>query len=134
MTTKVKQGRPSTYGEVIADAICERIAESDYGLEEVCKTDESFPSVRTIFRWLDQHESFRHKYARAKELQGHTQAGRAVRDALNAKDAALGRLAYDARRWHAGKLNAKVYGDKVAHVGGDEGDAPIAHSLAVKFV
>jgi hypothetical protein len=36
----------------------------------------------------------------------------AIEKATEARDAGLGRLAYDALKWHAGKLAPKVYGDK----------------------
>jgi hypothetical protein len=36
----------------------------------------------------------------------------AIEKAVEANDAALGRLAYDALKWHASKLVPKVYGDK----------------------
>jgi hypothetical protein len=36
----------------------------------------------------------------------------AIEKAVEARDAGLGRLAYDALKWHAGKLAPKVYGDK----------------------
>jgi hypothetical protein len=45
-------------------------------------------------------------------LQGHANAALAVESAINAQDAGLGRLAYDALKWHASKLVPKVYGDK----------------------
>lgn len=117
-------GRPSTFTQEIADAICEKIVESDYGLEQICESDD-LPSARTIYRWLADNDAFRQQYARAKEAQGHVQAERGLKDALTATDAALGRLKWDARRWTASKLAPKQYGDKVAHVGGGEGDAPI---------
>ena len=45
-------------------------------------------------------------------MQGHTHAGMAIETARTAQDAGLGRLAYDALKWHASKLVPKVYGDK----------------------
>jgi hypothetical protein len=74
-------GRPSTFTQEIADEICARVMESDYGLEEICEADD-LPSARTVFRWLAAHESFRQQYARAKEAQGHVQADRGLKDAL----------------------------------------------------
>jgi SAM domain (Sterile alpha motif) len=64
------------------------------------------------FRWLGTNAEFRDKYARAREVQGHIAADLAVEVAVNATDAGLGRLAYDARKWQASKLAPKVYGDK----------------------
>lgn len=105
-------GRPSTFTQEIADAICEKIVESDYGLEQICESDD-LPSARTIYRWLADNDAFRQQYARAKEAQGHVQAERGLKDALTATDAALGRLKWDARRWTASKLAPKQYGDKL---------------------
>lgn len=119
------RGRPSDYSEDVAAEICARIAESDYGLEQICEGDD-MPSARTVWRWLTKHESFRQAYARAKEQQATTMADRGLRDAINATDAALGRLKFDARKWAASKLDPKKYGDRIAHVGGGEGEAPIA--------
>lgn len=126
MTEGTKKGRPSSFTQEIADALCEAIVESDYGLEEVCNSDERFPSARTVFRWLaaEENDAFRQQYARAKVEQSHIQAGRGVRDALQAKDASLGRLAFDARKWHAAKLNMKEYGDKQA-ITGPDGTGPV---------
>lgn len=45
-------------------------------------------------------------------MQGYTHAGMAIETARTAQDAGLGRLAYDALKWHASKLVPKVYGDK----------------------
>jgi hypothetical protein len=55
---------------------------------------------------------FSDKYARAREIQGHVHASLAVESAIHAEDAGLGRLAYDALKWHASKLVPRVYGDK----------------------
>lgn len=121
-------GRPSKYTEAIAAEICERLIDSDYGLEQVCEADD-MPNVRTVFRWLAANDEFSQQYARAREAQGHIQADRGTKDALTATDASLGRLKWDARRWQASKLAPKKYGDKVALVGGGADDAPIRHAI-----
>jgi hypothetical protein len=102
----------SQYSDAIAEKICERIVTSDYGLEQVCAASD-LPCASTVYKWLQQHDSFAEQYARARELQAHTQHDRGVRDALEARDAQLGRLRFDARRWSAAKLNPKVYGDRI---------------------
>ena len=119
---KKPRGRPSDFTQEIADKICELVIESDYGLEQFCGKD-GLPSARTEFRWLASNESFRQQYARAKVAQGHVQADRGLRDALQATDAQLGRLKWDARRWAASKLAPKQYGDKTTteHTGKDGG-------------
>jgi hypothetical protein len=47
----------------------------------------------------------------------------AINAARTANDAGLGRLEYDALKWHASKLVPKVYGDKteIAHTGPNGG-------------
>lgn len=112
-------GRPSAYTDDLADAICEAIIASDQGLDHICEDSAGFPNAATIYRWVVERPEFREKYTRAKEAQGHRQADLALKEALGATDASLGRLKWDARRWHASKLAAKSYGDKVelAHSG-----------------
>lgn len=105
-------GRPSEFTPELGAEICARIIESDYGLEQICEA-EDMPSGRSVYRWLAADEAFCQQYVRAKEMQGHVQADRGVRDAVKATDAALGRLAFDARKWAASKLAFKQYGDKV---------------------
>lgn len=119
--------RPSKYSDALAKTICERLIDSDYGLEQVCEADD-MPGARTIYSWLAdiRYQSFQQQYARARQAQAHVQADRGTKEALNATDASLGRLKWDARRWQASKLNAKAYGDKTALVGGTKGeDEPI---------
>lgn len=125
-----KIGRPSKFTDELAAEICARIIESDYGLEQICEA-EDLPSARQVFRWLAEHEAFRQQYAHAKEAQGHVQADRGMKDALTATDAALGRLKFDARKWAASKLAPRQYGEKIAHVGGGDGDSPIATRVDV---
>ena len=112
-------GRPSSYTQATADAICERLMDGD-SLIEICE-DPAMPGKRTVFQWLAARPDFAHQYACAREVQAHVQAERAVQEATQAKDAQLGRLAYDARRWHASKLLPKVYGDRITqeHTGKD---------------
>lgn len=64
---------PSTYNQTIADKICDEIASSSKGIARLCFENQTdgWPSSRTIYRWLNDHEEFRHQYARAKEEQAH---------------------------------------------------------------
>lgn len=71
-------GRPSDYTPELAEAICEAIASTPKGLERLCAEREDFPEARTVFRWLEAHEEFRHRYARAKERQGEVCAFRSL--------------------------------------------------------
>ncbi len=120
--TSRKMGRPSSYSTEAAIAICEELPYADGGLEEVCDKPD-MPGVRTVYRWLADPANieFRQMYARAREMTGEVQAQRALRDALVAGDAQLGRLKFDARKWTAAKLAPRKYGDKVALTGADGG-------------
>lgn len=134
-----KLGRPSIpYDSDIADEICASLATSERGLETICRT-EGMPSYRTIYRWLEEHEDFRQKYARAKEMQGQLLAEQIIPIADDSSDDLVtryrqdgteyesvdhdninrSRLRVDARKWLAGKLAPKIYGDqiKVEHSG-----------------
>jgi hypothetical protein len=98
------------YFEEKAEEICRRLADGE-SLLAMCREDD-MPAQRTVFHWLEKNEDFWQKYTRAREMQGHARADMAIHAAVEAKDAGLGRLAYDALKWHASKLVPKVYGDK----------------------
>ena len=121
-------GRPSTYSEAMADAICERLAMGE-SLRSICR-DESMPAMSTVFKWLTQQEAFVEQYAHAREEQAEALAdeivaiadeaevvtkheGEEVRLALDATGVARNRLRVDARKWAASKLKPKKYGDRV---------------------
>ncbi len=121
-------GRPSDYTEEMADAICEALA-SGKSLRKICEGDD-FPSNAAVFRWLSQHEEFRDRYARAREAQADAIfdemldiADDGTNDWMADNESETGvryngdhvqraRLRIDARKWMAGKLRPKVYGDK----------------------
>lgn len=136
MTGKPSRGRPSDYSDQVADEICERIADGE-SLRSICRDDE-MPATSTVCKWLGKYPEFAEQYARARELQ----ADSLFDDILDIADKGkVGletpedrRIAIDARKWMAGKLKGK-YSDKVKHVGGDEGDSPIAFTgFDVRFV
>jgi hypothetical protein len=125
-------GRPSRFTQAIADEICERLSRGE-SLRTICE-DDHMPGRATVHRWLGESKAFQDQYARAREIQADYYADRIVDDAMVATDAQIGRLRMDALKWAASKLAPKKYGDKVQHVGGNEGDAPIRHSVAIEFV
>lgn len=92
-------------------------------LVEICKQDE-MPSRSTVSLWIvDDNESDR--YARARECRADGLFEEILDIADDeTKSADDRRIAIDARKWASGKLHGK-YSDKVKHVGGDAGDAPI---------
>lgn len=119
-------GRPTDYTPELAALICERMAEEEGGLYEVCKADD-MPSRSSVYLWLSQHKEFSDMYARAREDLGVYVAHRGVKEATTAQDAQLGRLQFDARKWLASKLAQKQFGDKQTTVHEDpQGNNPFA--------
>lgn len=68
--TEAKTGRPTSYTDAIGDSICEKLAEG-VSLNRICKA-EDMPHRATVHRWLlsdnPQHDSFRDKYALARQM------------------------------------------------------------------
>lgn len=120
----------STYTEEMADKICERIADGE-SLKSICEED-GMPSKATVFKWLGQNASFVDKYARAREAQADAlfddilsiaddgrndwMERRGEEDAgwvANGENIRRAQLRIDARKWMAGKLRPKKYGEKL---------------------
>jgi hypothetical protein len=122
-------GRPSLKTPELIETMLLRLVESDEGLEGVCKADD-MPAFQTVYRWLDEDEAFQEAYARARRQIADVQAFRGLRDAVKCEDAAKARVALDARKWLAAKLDSKKYGDSTTLKG--DPDNPI--ELAVHEV
>lgn len=133
-----KTGRPTVYTEALGDYICNELV-SGRSLRSIC-TDEGVPPVGTVLRWLaqDLHVGFREQYAKARELQADALfdetlqiadtpvIGRKVKidkdgdEEVTEEDMiAHRRLQIDVRKWIAGKLRPKVYGEKTVLAGDD---------------
>lgn len=109
----MRTGRPIAW---VADEWRERILE-EIGegalLVELCGR-EGWPSRSTVSRWLRDDPDFWAAYRlRAREQGADAIAERALIDARNAKDAALGTLAWRAATWHVAKMNPDRYGERV---------------------
>lgn len=129
--------RPTDYSEDIADSICERIADGK-SLRAICLSDD-MPARSTVFRWLSLHQEFSDRYARAREEQADVifdeileiadESGKDIKtdaDGVERTDNEAiqrSRLRVDARKWMAGKLRPKKYGEKLELSG--DADAPL---------
>jgi hypothetical protein len=126
MNDQGKPGRPTTFTKELADILCERIADGE-SLRAICR-EESMPNKATVFRWLALDKSFSDQYAKARETQADSlfdeiltiaddsRSDTYLDDHGNMKtdQEVIGRarLRVDARKWMAGKLRPKVYGEK----------------------
>ena len=120
-------GRPSTYNQETADEICERLANGEsYSAILRSAGDGWFPSRWTLARWLDDHDEFRTKYARARQIGAEARAEECndiVKDATP-ETATLARLRWDNARWQAKVGNPARFGDKLqAELTGKDGGA-----------
>lgn len=144
-------GRPTSFTQEIADSICERLISGD-SLRTICDS-EDMPGKSTVCRWLATNEAFRDQYARAREMQADILADETLdiaddsrndwmekygRDGdqigwqVNQEAIGRSRLRVDARRWYAGKLAPKKYGERVTQEHTGEGGGPV--KVAVEFV
>ena len=135
-------GRPSLFNTELGDAICNRIADGE-NLRAICD-EADMPDKATVFRWLlaEQYKDFRNQYIRAREAQADSLVDDILSIADDARNDWMKRngenatgyqengevlrrsaLRIDARKWLAGKMAPKKYGDKqqLEHSGPDGG-------------
>lgn len=105
--------------------ICTEVALGK-SLRKICRS-ATMPDLSTAREWINTSDELAKQYARAREEQADFYADEIIEIADKAKDANLARQKIEARKWVASKLKSKTYGDKVAHVGGDENDSPIRY-------
>jgi hypothetical protein len=130
------------FSQKLFDTICERIAQGQ-SLREISK-DPDMPSQVSFFKWVGNDEKLAKQYARAREAQAdlifdeileiaddarndymaRTEDGEDFQT-LNHEHVQRSRLRIDARKWMAGKLAPKKYGDKL--------EANLNHSGGVRL-
>ncbi|MBL8578100.1 MAG: terminase small subunit protein [Mesorhizobium sp.] len=126
-----KAGRPSEFSEEVASYICDEIA-SGRSLRSICE-QEDMPGKSTVFAWLADpaRESFRTKYAYAREAQADVLVdemtdiaddgsndwmerknsdGEVIGYAENGEALRRSALRVSTRQWIAEKLKPKKYG------------------------
>lgn len=127
------------FSQDLFDTICERIADGE-SLRDIC-SDDDMPNKSSVFRWLANDPALSDQYARAREEQADAifdevlsiaddgrndwMERRGEEDAgwvTNGENIQRSRLRIDARKWMAGKLRPKKYGDKTMHEHGGNGD------------
>jgi hypothetical protein len=135
-TPKKPPADPTTFSQAVFDRICERIARGE-SVRTIC-ADPDMPASSAFYKWLAADEAGPRKlveqYARARERQADfifdeileiaddgrndfmIRAGGDDEDGIevvNHENIQRSRLRIDARKWMAGKLAPKKYGDKV---------------------
>jgi hypothetical protein len=119
-------GRPSTFAQDIADAICLRLAEGET-LRQICRS-EGMPPESTVRQWVIDQAEFAAQYAKARDLGLDAMADALFEIAddgtndtnvdedgnvfTNHDVIARSRLRVDTRKWYLSKLAPKRYGDK----------------------
>lgn len=123
----VKMGAPEfEWTPEVEGEILSRIMGGE-SVVKICgnERDDWIPSERTFYRHLISDHDFWQRYAHAREAQGHREADEAleIADSATVEDVQVARLRVDTRKWRAGKLAPKSYGDKATfeHTGKDGG-------------
>lgn len=137
--------RPIGFSDELAIAICERLACGE-SLRKICLSDD-MPAQSTVYKWLldPERADFVEQYARARELQADTLFDECQDIADDGSNDYMGddekyngdavqrsRLRIDTRKWMAGKLRPKKYGDKTL-IGSDP-DNPLPEGFSVNLV
>lgn len=138
-------GRPPIpFMEDVAERICEMLATTDFGLEDILdyvrvELPET-PGLSTIYKWMRSNEEFAQNSARARELQADTLADMAIKIAKEpligtttttqewgeqvkvGDNVARSQLICQAIWKRIGQLNSKKYGDKLqTEISGKDG-------------
>ena len=86
-SSKMPAGRPEIpYDSELADLICERIATSEDGLEDILAEiavtrGKRTVGLTTIYKWMNEVQDFAEKSVRAREMQSHLLFDRAQKEA-----------------------------------------------------
>jgi len=126
---RLKKKRDSRYSISLAKELCIEIACSDQSVATVCRSNKKFPDYKTVYRWIAEHEEFKKLYLDAKRLQTlfltdqiHDIAKDGALDyemtpkgnlRFNIENVHRSKLRIDTIKWHAAKLMAKQFGDKI---------------------
>lgn len=136
--------RPSDYSQETASRICGELAEGK-SLRTICLA-EDMPACSTVFRWLTEHDTFQEQYARARDAQADAifdeildiaddgsndyvtkkNADGSEYEAIDHEHISRSKLRVDARKWMAGKLRPKKYGDRQILSGDPEAPLSVA--------
>lgn len=128
-----KTKRPFDFRQDIADEICRDLI-SGMSLRKICD-NETMPQQHRVYQWLNENETFREQYARAREAYADVVfdecmdiADEASNDFDRDEDGNViidhdainrAKLRIDTRKWMLGKMKPKKYGEKLDVVSSD---------------
>ena len=135
LTPKRKPHRPAfAWTADVEQEILARIIGGE-SVVQICGVDRDdfIPSERTFYEHLASDADFSQRYARAREAQGHREADeiRTIADEATPENVAVARLQIDARKWRAGKLAPKVYGEKTVVEGPGPNGAHLVTTIRI---
>ncbi len=118
--------RPTEFTKELANDVCTRLVEGK-SLSAICKL-ATMPRLATVYAWRAAQPEFDRLLASARGDQADTLFCQAI-DIADEKCVDMvavqrNRMRVDARKWAAGKLKPKVYGDQLA-IGGSKELPPI---------
>ena len=104
----------------IQAVVCSRLSNGE-SLIRICR-DSDMPNISTIMDWLSKDDDFSVQYARARQVQADTLFYECldIVDCATVDNVNVARLQVDARKWMAGKLRPKVYGNDLTLKGDAE--------------
>jgi hypothetical protein len=127
------------YDQERAERVCTLIETTTKGVTRICsehEDDPDFPGESLFYKWLNESEDLRERYARAKSGQADLLVDEMLdiaddsdrdtlvddegKERLNSEFVQRSRLRIDTRKWIASKLKPKKYGDRITqdHTGG----------------
>ena len=128
------RGRPTTYTPQLAARVCSAYASSCISLQTICRETPGFPHIDTVYEWLQRNPDFSEAWERARARRGDLLAeqnieivdndsrdwepildkeGRCVGVRVDGEHVQRSTLRFNARKWLAGKLNPKRWGDNL---------------------
>lgn len=119
--------RAAHYTARVANDICTQIALGKTLKEALEIVGWLAPTINTVWRWLDEHQDFREKYERARQLQADVHAdemlemaSKVLTDGGQGTTPARYKVAADILRWQAEIRNREKYGSKSTDAGKDK--------------
>lgn len=121
---KELEARSYPYSEVIADIICQKIAEGGK-ITEICGVPP-IPPYDIVRRWMHRNTEFKVNYKAAKEARAESMHDRAltVAEKSDKETSTSDKLYIDALKWSASKSSPDEFGDRTKVVG--DKNAPVS--------